>query len=452
MDDESIDGIISPYDSATSFGNPELMTQASRLARRKALLEADALQAAKQTGAYAPAQVQTVPGWTSAVTGTQVGGQVVKPSLLSSLSPLIANVGRIAQERQYDKDLSGYQRMEAQAAREHMAAMPRDVPAQPIEQTAPDGTSFTAYTAPQTADRQSKLEWARKAQTIPSLKSIGDAYLADLVVKEPEREELRAERQQTREEARAEAQRKQADELAYRRERDKEAAQLRRDIAQQNADLRRELHASIASGSGGKAADWKQETAEDGSISYYNVITGERKGSGGQGKPTAQFAKDRDETRNAIEQSNTILGEEKRVQELLGQASPTGLRATLNKKANYFTGYAPDALKADEALRPIAARYVQAVPKFSGPTSDADVREYKEAAANLANTELSPDIRKAAHKEVVRLTRKSLEQQRERSSFSGDSAARKRDNGANLNSGPRTSTSGDPLVDKYLNR
>jgi hypothetical protein len=42
--------IVGDDDSITSFGNPELTAQAQRLARRRAMLEAEALQSARQAG------------------------------------------------------------------------------------------------------------------------------------------------------------------------------------------------------------------------------------------------------------------------------------------------------------------------------------------------------------------------------------------------------------------
>lgn len=431
---------VNDDDSVTSYGNPDLTAQAARLARRKAQLEAQALQSAKQVGVYARPEVQTAPGWTSAVTGTPVTGQVVKPSMFAQLAPLVAEGARRINEVGYDKDESGYNRMEQEAARRHMAAMPTTEPG--------------PYGVPVPASAQTKLAWAQAGQRIPSLKTTMDQYIADQVIKEPEREEMRAERKQTREDTIAEARRKQADELAYRRERDKEAADLRRELAEQNANLRREMaaatRAAAASGdAANKAANWKQETGEDGAISYYNVVTGERKGNG-QGKPSAQFAKDRLETRNQSERSQEAVDEAGRVKELLGQASGSGLKHDVRAAYNYVMGGKSSPLEADAALAPIADKYLKSVPRFEGPQSDADTKSYKEAAGQLANTKLSPEVRAAAHSEVVRLHQKSLKQMRERSSFSGDTAARKRDNAPGGGGGGQPST--DSLLDKYAPR
>jgi hypothetical protein len=50
------------------------------------------------------------------------------------------------------------------------------------------------------------------------------------------------------------------------------------------------------------------------------------------------------------------------------------------------------------------------VPRFEGPQSNADTTSYKQAAGQLADPTLPPEIRKAAGKTVLRLMKSRKDQ------------------------------------------
>jgi hypothetical protein len=218
------------YDTL-AYGNGDLVAEEERLAERKALLQQRALASARQLGIYAqPGPPVQTEGFRSAVTGGPILGPAIRTPLLSKVNPLLQETRDVYDRGQLATDASGYRRMEAQLAQDHMARMPRT--------TYDSGPEGPVMREPTQAD---KLTWARAGMQLPSLRNTMQQYIADQVIKEPERIEAREERKLTREEARAAAEAKQREELEYRRQRDKEAADLKRELAEQAADLRRDL-------------------------------------------------------------------------------------------------------------------------------------------------------------------------------------------------------------------
>ena len=396
------------YDTI-AYGNPDLMAQEEALADRKARLKQRALDAAKGIGLYATPD-GPIPGqnFTSAVTGATMLGPTTRRPLLSSLTPLIAETRDAYDQGKLDEDRSGYQRMEAEAAQRHMQAMP-----QPRVETYAGPNGPAQRTVEPT--EQEKLQWAQRGAQIPSLRPTMQQYIADQVIKAPERQEAREERKLTREETRAEAQRKQAEELQYRRERDAQTEQLRRDLAGESNDLRRTLHAAIASNGAasgdGKASDYQIIQGDNGEV--YRV--GKKPGSpvervdAATGKSSGQQQKDALETRGQVERSTSAINNAGGVEKLLGSVSASGLKSDIRSAMGY-AGYSDAATQAEKQLKPLADLYLKSVPRFEGPQSDKDTASYKEAAADLANPRIAPEDRKAALQTVVRLHKQALAQ------------------------------------------
>ena len=70
--------------------------------------------------------------------------------------------------------------------------------------------------------------------------------------------------------------------------------------------------------------------------------------------------------------------------------------------AGFFGQATPGAI-ATGRLAPIADMALKMVPRFEGPQSDKDTQSYKEAAGQLANSNLPTEIRRQAGLEVLRL-------------------------------------------------
>jgi len=118
------------------------------------------------------------------------------------------------------------------------------------------------------------------------------------------------------------------------------------------------------------------------------------------------------ENEDKVENINNINSELKSALKpggLLSQVTSGGLAADFDRVAGYFNVSTLGA-DATAALKPIAALAVQAVPRFEGPQSNADVASYKEAAGDLANANLPVSQRIAAAKTIVRLNEKRVDQ------------------------------------------
>ncbi|RYF26689.1 MAG: hypothetical protein EOO23_08435, partial [Comamonadaceae bacterium] len=355
-------------------GNLTLALQERQLLERKARLMEEAKAARAQAQGLQQGQVASGgPGFTPIY--------VAAPRQAAFL-PLVNQIASGMQQKLLDEDTSAHEKTVSAAALQHLKSKPAE-----------------------DADESTKLAWAQQGSQIPGLKPVMDAYQSDRLIKEPDRVEARAERVQTRADAIAEARRKQADELQYRRDRDEEANQLRRDIA-----------AAVAARGGGEKASDYQIIQDPASGTVYRV--GKRPGApaekveGVTGTTGADVRKDTNESRDAIERSQLAISEAPRAKELLAQGSSSGLRADVRRLGSYAAPsiFSGKAAEADEALKPIADTYLKSVPRFSGPTSDGDRKDYAAAAGQLANTNNPPNVRAAALDEVVRLHKKSIAQ------------------------------------------
>lgn len=233
------------------FMNPSLLAQAEQLARRKAELKERAIDAARQAGVFRPAEMTENPGFTSAVTGTRVVMPNASPGKFGKYAPLAQQLLHSFETAKLDEDNSGYQRLEADASRRHLASKPPD--------DAPD------------AD---KLAWAQRGAQIPALKPVMQAYIEDQTVKAP---------------IRRQAQTFESSEKALDRDAAVAAAQLK---AQQDAARARQANETTLKAAeirAGKqpAGSWvKVGEAEDGSGTvFYNPTSRERQTVSGTTPP-----------------------------------------------------------------------------------------------------------------------------------------------------------------------
>ena len=249
----------------------ELTRQAQRLAQRREMLKAQVRAAAEGLGIYAPAKAQQAPGWTSAVTGTQMTPQVVAPGRGAMLAPVVGAIGNAVERYGLERDEDAYARRERAAADEAIAAMPT---AHQVDGPPDPATGQYPMQEPTLRDR---LLWAARLHSIPSTRQLGAAYASDALIKEPERSEAREFRRseaQVNREARAEENRlnrEQRAELAANNE------QMRRDLAADSNDLRRDLRNSIAAHSGGGGGSFVKAGVDPdtGQTIYFNPKTRE---------------------------------------------------------------------------------------------------------------------------------------------------------------------------------
>jgi len=469
------------------YSDVDLMAQQEALARRKAILQEQARQAAARQGIYAPYQpnLQEIGGFTLSsqapgASGTRIPGRVVPATwgtALSAIAPLVAQYRNDQEQSAYDRAAADFKAAVRKDAARRIAAMPVPRAADPgIQPLTPNDDEGNPMPIPKEATPayeptlRERLEWAASLQNNPETAALGTAYTTDALLKEPERIAAREERKAEKEAQRAEARRKQEEDLKWRTWQQTQHNQTLATIA----SLRGGRGGGGGGGSGStagldltdengnpvegwkranvKASDIVKTETTDGTIFLTDKLTGQKLRVGAGGRSSAANDKDRNDTRDQIENSRQAIAEAPHVDKLLTEASSSGLSADVRRAAGYIGGYSDKASQADKQLNVAADKYVKAVPRFSGPTSDGDRKDYAKAAGQLADTNAAPEDRRAALREVVRLHQKSLQQMQERSTFSGDFNARKRDNGANYNTGNKGSTSGDPLVDRWLNK
>ena len=417
--------LLADADDSSAILSPDLMSQENQLARRRAVLQQAALDAARQNGVFATPQApEASPSWNSAVTGTHIGGQTLKTPTAALATPLIATLGNEFAQHRFDADQSGYNRLQQAAAQDHMSKRPAD-----------------------DALDSDKLKWANEGMSIPSLAPIMKSYISNQIVQGETRKEARAARKEDLEVRTAEARRKQKEDLEYKRDRDAQQEQLRRDLAADSNDLRRTLTAAIHGGGAGgdKASNYQIVQDNDGNITRVNKLTGEALPVGAGGKTSAATQKDALETRGQIERSTAAINSAPQVSKLIDQSTGSGIGAGVDA-AGRVIGYATPGAKAIKQLEPLADVYLKSVPRFEGPQSDKDTASYKAAAGNLADPNLPRGERQAALKIVVQLHQKAVEQARARGNAPAASSGNLRDD---IKRAAKQSASVDSLVDRY---
>jgi len=105
---------------------------------------------------------------------------------------------------------------------------------------------------------------------------------------------------------------------------------------------------------------------------------------------------------------------------LLDKATGSGL-GRARDQAYAMVGESTEGAKAAAQLKVIAGKLVAAVPKFSGPQSDADVKLYREMAGQVGDETLPVETRRAALSTVMELQKG--ESERRKAIFGGGSNA-----------------------------
>lgn len=368
----------------SDYGNVALMRQQGRLRDR----EADLREEMKAARAIQAPQ------------GQMISGRYVAPSKLQQLGPVAAQLVAEVKKRGLERDQTGYDALEAQAAQQHLAAQPKD-------------------DAPATE----KLAWAQRGAQIPALRSMSNDYINDLMVKAPERQEARVERKDARSQAIAEAQRKQQDELEYRRQRDADMIADRQQRAADSNDMRMTLHAAVRAvgsrGNGGVGAPpalengepaWKTVTNPkaneiiakdntDGTTTLVYKPTGETKVVGKIGRESAAITAERLSQDTKVKNAKDGLIEMDNIDALLKKATGSGIGAAVDKGYAMFGGSTPGA-DAARALTASANELASKLDRMPGAVSDADLMFIKGRLGDMGNPEVPNSQRQAAAKQV----------------------------------------------------
>jgi len=142
-----------------------------------------------------------------------------------------------------------------------------------------------------------------------------------------------------------------------------------------------------------------------GNVTFYNKFGKPINIQKGAGKPSATFEKTAAAKVNLARDLDQAIAELTAVTKdggLIDQSTGSGVGRAVDIGAR-FIGKAMPGDIAIGKLQPIADLALKMIPRFEGPQSNADTTSYKQAAGQLADPTLPPEIRKAAGKTVLRL-------------------------------------------------
>ena len=154
----------------------------------------------------------------------------------------------------------------------------------------------------------------------------------------------------------------------------------------------------------------QQVTMSDGTLGIMNMDTGAITpatlgGAAVKGKPTA-FAEKQAAAKVQLQKDLTFaiteIGNAIKEGGLIDQSTGSGVGRLVDLSAG-FVGQAMPGAIAIGKLQPIADLPLKLVPRFEGPQSNADLKTYQQASAQLADPTLPRAIRKAAGATIVRL-------------------------------------------------
>ena len=148
-----------------------------------------------------------------------------------------------------------------------------------------------------------------------------------------------------------------------------------------------------------------REVDNAGNVTFYNKFGLPISTQKGAGKPSATFEKTKQGKAQLVKDLDQAIVELTDVTKdggLIDQSTGSGVGRAVDV-ANRFVGRATAGDIAIGKLQPIADLSLKMIPRFEGPQSNADTTSYKQAAGQLADPTLPPEIRKAAGKTVLRL-------------------------------------------------
>jgi len=248
--------------------------------------------------------------------------------------------------------------------------------------------------------QQDQLAWAQQGTTNPLTKAIAAKFGEDALIHEPVREAAREQADKTREDTQKE--RRQAAVLTQALAREKIAEQAKVDrekIAEKAiADKR---HADVLAEGIASRAQSAREAAQ------LRTDREREKAEGKAATETSVQAKERQrlelEMQNLYDR-NGALGEA----EILVPKSTGSRTGAAVDEAMKMTPWSFAGADAGNALKSLEGRLIAGGPKYGGAASNQDVKDYKAAVGDLANTKLSVDARMAALDTVKRLGAEDL--------------------------------------------
>jgi hypothetical protein len=319
--------------------------------------------------------------------GQMVSGHYVAPSWSQHLGTIASGAASGYMEGKAQEAEDASTRQIAEARKGVMSNLPQAVEAQYGQKISGLGgreKMETYETSPaKPLQRAEVFKKYAEMMEVPGMEKTATAYL-NSAQSEIQREDLQVE-----------AQRKQKDDIERRRE---EAERHSNDLARQDLARSQDKERDIEYKKERDRADaqLRRELAANRS--------GEKKGT----ENSAQ-AKERQGVGREVDSSIVREDTLKEMAEILpgatGSAVGTGVDAVLGT-----VGIGLPGAKASARLKALEGTMLGNVPKFSGSTSNQDVKDYKQAVGEIANSTLPVSVRMEALETVRFLARKGFEQ------------------------------------------
>jgi hypothetical protein len=352
--------------------NPDLVTMSERLTARRADLLQRAKDATAQAGVYKP------PTGSYAQVSDRFTPIYVPPARGAAFVPLANQVADSFNTARLDQDQSGYNRLEASMASDHMSNQPD--PDAPLDE---------------------KMTWAQAGTQIPSLAPTMKAYMQDQLINEPDRVAAREAAAQKAKEDR------------------EQRAQTARDQMQNRIDTANIMAAAMGSrmrpqaipdGQGGLLTfDPRTQTYTPAKLADGTPVV---KLTPAQSKQEGDISSQMTNASNGLDQLDVAEGILKDLiakKSLLASGGAiTSIRDTLAGKV----GYSTETAQADIRLKKIAANLALSFPT-QGQATDKKTALAQDASGSLGKEGVPYETQLAALEQV----RENLKQRAQRSYY-----------------------------------
>jgi hypothetical protein len=317
--------------------------------------------------------------------GSMVSGHYVNPHwsqyLAAAAQPLLGQLATNREQEALGKEQSEFSEADRKAAIEHAMNAPG---------VATSGEDREGNPIVPPATPAGKIQWAEQGMNIPSRRDLLKRLIEDQTLQEPIRQEARGEKRLDREDRQTEARANLASNQQLAREK---LEQQGREAAQRQADAQA-MRVLIQQG---------QQAAAEGRREAIRLAA--------EGKSAAETAAHSKERQGITEQARDA---QERMM-LLTEAQAAGKTATgsgvgsaIDKTASIF-GFSTEGAKGAAKLKALQAQLLTLTPKLGGSTSDADVRNYREAVGQIGDDTLPMETRQAAMDTVQTINKRDYD-------------------------------------------
>lgn len=344
-------------------------------AQEQALLQQQARIKAMRTAAGVPvADPGTAPGWNSAVTGTHIGGQVLKTPMAALLSPIGNQIGADIGESRLNRATSELNTAKQADAERRVGALPAAPSVQDLQSLSANPLT-RAVSAKAVEDRLVALPTRESAERVALAKAVRDA-----------------------------------EEKAKDRANSLEAARIRAAGGGPKLTMIQDDHGNVTGGYDPKTNTTHALGTLPGGMGAIDTslppvkasdVAGAQVGNNGQpvvsqpvvGKKSAQVQKDEAALRTKVEEGNDVLGLIAQAKTALGNTS-YGVRDSLKEGITGFMGQTPDAKVMNaQQLDTIAGNLASKYPRGPGSITDKERDLFVQYMGNVNNRLLSPETR-----------------------------------------------------------